>query len=218
MTKELRTLVHVSTTEHDLDAAPADGRADDGRRRGRRIGRQRPGFRAGRYPRRQPMTTSNSTRPMPMYRRGAQDIDIADDDDLDVDSPATGTGADDDDDAVEDRLGSYDAFLAEAQADGFDGADPSYQLPMVVSATEVDDVVALADDREPDVAEPDVSETSSRSCAGRTSMVRPSPRCRTTIRSRSIVSSSVRPSTTRRRCRSRSPCRGCSAASRVCVG
>ena len=72
----------------------------------------------------------------------AQDIDIADDEDLELDD-------------VEGRLGSFDAFLAEAQADHVDGAetDPSYQLPRVVTSTDldvadVDDVEGLADDRE----------------------------------------------------------------------
>ncbi len=160
MTEELRTLVHVSTTEHDLDAAPADGRADEvaGDVVGASVGNGQDSGPVDTH-----VDTDDDLELDPAdadVPARAQDIDIADDDDLDADlaSNRDGDGADDDDDAVEDRLGSYDAFLAEAQADGFDGADPSYQLPMVVSATEVDDVVALADDREPDVAEPDVSE------------------------------------------------------------
>ena len=37
-------------------------------------------------------------------------------------------------DDVDDRLGNFDAFLTEAQADGLDGVDtdPSYQIPMIV--------------------------------------------------------------------------------------
>ena len=158
MTGELRTLVHVSTTEHDLDAARADEEFVDGQ---------------GSDPAEADLQTSFDDAaaiddddleldPVDVdVPARAQDIDI--DDDLDVDED---DDLDDADDDVEQRLGSFDAFLAEAQANHHDGvgSDPSYQLPMVVLATEVvdvDGVEGLADDRapvEPEVSEPDVSE------------------------------------------------------------
>ncbi len=152
---ELRTLVHVSTTEHDLDAAPVDHAADE------EFGGERGS---------EPIDADTD---LEMGFDDVADIDVLGDDDLeldpdDVDVPARAQDidiADDDDlelDDVEGRLGSFDAFLAEAQADHVDGAetDPSYQLPRVVTSTDLDvaDVEGLADDREPvEPDEPDVS-------------------------------------------------------------
>jgi Transmembrane domain of unknown function (DUF3566) len=132
----------VSTTEHDLDSAPVDHRADE------------------EFDGATELIDDDDLELDPIdvdVPARPQDIDIAEDDDLDE--------YDDLEDAADDvdgRLGSFDAFLTEAQANHVDVADtdPSYQLPMVVTPTDLDvaDVEGLADDREyVDPDDPDVS-------------------------------------------------------------
>ena len=94
MTEELRTLVHVSTTEHDLDAAPADGRADEvaGDVVGASVGNGQDSGPVDTH-----VDTDDDLELDPAdadVPARAQDIDIADDDDLDVDlaSNREGTG------------------------------------------------------------------------------------------------------------------------------
>ena len=198
----------MSTTEHDLDAAPVDHRADeefDG---------------ATEFIDDDDLELDPVDVDVPAR---AQDIDIAEDDDLDVDEYDDLEVAEDD---VDGRLGSFDEFLSEAQANHVDVADtdPSYQLPMVVTSTDLDGAGATTSRDSPTIESTSIRTIrmspgmSSRSCAGRTSTVRPSRPCRTTSRSRPTDSSSAHPSTTRRRCRSRSTCLGCSVASRACGG
>ena len=209
MTKELRTLVQVSTTEHDLDASPVDDRAAEDE-----------------VAEVDALDDDELDAVDVDVPARAQDIDIAvdadDDDDLetvfddlddiepaddeldavDVDVPARAQDIDiavdaddvddlddldDDDDAfdtdgdIDERLGRFDAFLTEAQSEPAENADadPSYQLPMIVIATELDDdapldelddveafegvagfegVEGLADDRQP--VDPDDLEVS----------------------------------------------------------
>ncbi|MET0663538.1 MAG: DUF3566 domain-containing protein [Ilumatobacteraceae bacterium] len=145
----------MSTTEHDLDAAPVDHVADE-----------EFGGDHGSEP-------VDADADLEMGFDDVADIDVLGDDDLeldpdDVDVPLRAQDidiAEDDDlelDDVEGRLGSFNAFLTEAQADHVDVADtdPSYQLPRVMTSTDldVDDVEGLVDDREPvEPNEPDVS-------------------------------------------------------------
>ena len=174
---ELRTLVHVSTTEHDLDAAPVDHAADE------EFGGDR-----GSEP-------VEADADLEMGFDDVADIDVLDDDELeldpdDVDVPARAQDIDDrwttsdlELDDVEERLGSFDAFLAEAQADHVDGADDR----PVVPAAQGRDVDGSAMSRTSTASRdsPTIASTSirtirmspgmsSRSCAGRTSTARPS--------------------------------------------
>ena len=141
----------MSTTEHDLDAGPVDQRADggvaeptdvavDGARESDQVDTADDlEMDFDDVVELDPDDVDVPARP--------QDIDIADDDDLAEDDPP-------DVDDVDDRLGNFDAFLTEAQADGLDGVDtdPSYQIPMIAIPTAVE---GLADDREP--VEPEVT-------------------------------------------------------------
>jgi hypothetical protein len=130
----VRTLHRVSTTEHDLDALDVDA-LDDELEDSVDLGAESGGDAAD---------------------DEDADVDVLDAERTDVDSEpdhgseqidsATETDAhgDSDSDQTNDRLGRFDEFLSEAQADhadelGDDDQSDAYELPAIIMATELDD-------------------------------------------------------------------------------